>query len=102
MKKYILLLATISLAACSTTNRVDEAPGVVSIRVPDLPPALNESAEPLPPIEGNTLGSYIENSVDTDRQYNSLAGRFNLLLEIYRCVQTTVNNKEDPGQCRKN
>lgn len=103
MKKLILIaVISLSLAGCKHTDGVDDAPGVVAVKVPNLPEALDRKVERLPDLTDLTMGGQVRSGIEADRAFNDVGFRYNKLIDLYNCVQDAVNNKKDPDKCLSN
>lgn len=99
MKKIIgPLVALLFLGGCFGTT-TDGNPGVKSVQIPDAPPELLVKAKPLPELTDPTMGGLVHDGVQTDIIYNDVGYRYNKLIDLYVCVQDSVNNKKDLDKC---
>ena len=94
--KNLIILASIFVAACSTTGT---PPGVESIKIPDAPAELTKKAERLPDLVDPSFGGVMLDGAKTDALYNDVAWRHNRLVDFYDCVKTSINTKKDPKEC---
>lgn len=102
MKRVLLALAPALLLAGCLGSDDRGNPGVKSIQIPNAPAELIEKAGPLPQIEDPTMGGLVTDGVKSDIQYNDVSFRYNKLIDLYLCVQDSVNNKKDLDKCLNN
>jgi hypothetical protein len=99
MKRIVLIVAAaLALSGCKTTD-TDGNPGVAPVRIPNAPPELLRKAEQLPELTDPTMGGLVSDAVDTDIIYNDVGFRYNKLIDLYLCVQDSINNKKDIDKC---
>ncbi len=91
MKKALIVLSLLSLAACSKPD----TGLVVGIQVPALPENLAQKAKQLPASEDVTMGGQVQDNTSNIRSYNSVAFQTNYLIDLYNCVREAVNNKKE-------
>lgn len=100
IKNLILpLLALTMVSACAHTDLEPGAPTVTPVRVPELPAEFKVKAEQLPELTDRTLGGQVNAGIESDRAYNSLGFKYNALIDLYHCVQISMNEKKDPELC---
>jgi hypothetical protein len=94
MKKLVLISALL-LTACATTPT-----GLAKDPVmPDLPPPLNEKAQPLPPLTDNTMGGLQVQGAEDDKQYNKVRRQNNTIIDAWACVKKALAEKKDATAC---
>lgn len=93
--------ASLLLSGCATTNKLGTQAGVAPVNIPALSENLTRRATRLPDITDTTMGGREMAGVQSDKQYNDLAFRYNAILDIYQCVRLTINNNKDPKTCLK-
>lgn len=99
MKRIVAALSALLLLGGCFGTTSEGNPGVKSIQIPDAPPELLVKAKQLPPITDPTMGGLVQDGVQTDIIYNDVSFRYNKLIDLYLCVQTSVNNKTDIDKC---
>lgn len=101
MKKVIIsCLLVLSLSGCFGEKELDI--GIAKpIQVPDAPEYLMKKAERLPDITDPSFGGIMVDGAETDSKYNDVANRYNLLIDFYKCMQVSVNEKKDIKECLK-
>ena len=95
MTRFLIILAAISLTACTKTVSVEPVP----VAMPSLPAPLNETAKPLPPITGTDLHSLLRDGIAADRAYNELRDRHNAIIQAWECVRLSLRDGTDTDQC---
>ena len=102
MNSKILAVLT-SLALLSACNNKPEPilAGVTPVRIPNLPVELSTKAGRLPDITDSSMGGQVIAGIESDIAYNDVSLRYNKLIDLYICIQTSINDKKDPEKCLK-
>ena len=102
MKKILTALvaaAILSAGSCKSTGEEGIKNLAPPVQIPELSETLKQKPKALPPLKGSSLQAINEAGAEADAAYNNLSFRYITLLDIYTCVQKTVNEKKDPKTC---
>jgi hypothetical protein len=100
MKKIIGLIAVgvlLSAGSCKTTDSASELARPVAM--PDLPKELDKEYQRLPDLKDPSLGGIIVDSSEASAKYNDVAFNNNRLVQFYKCVQKSKNERKEIDKC---
>jgi hypothetical protein len=94
MEAFKVIVLCILLAGCTTTTGLAKP-----AEMPALPVSLAQKARRLPPVTDPTLTGQTLSAVDTDRLYNGVAERYNILIDAWECVRLALRDKQEMTTC---
>lgn len=90
--RKLIIASLIFLSACAHDTDIGLANPV---KIPDLPLSLAIRADRLPDLTDPSMGAQQIDSTATDIKYNNVAFQVNNLIDLYQCVQKSINEKKD-------